>query len=565
MAKLFPFLSDTELAEVESQAETKVYRAIRDRLSDDFLVIFEPRWILKRESEKARDGETDFLIAHPKYGYFTLEVKGGGINFDGTKWESIDRNGKSHQIKDPIKQAMDAKFAIREKLKESNKTTQNFSLAPIGHAVFFADLESAKPLVRPDLPELLIGVKKDLIDIESWILGVLDYWKGQAVDVLGESGISQLREVLVHSIRADVTLGGRLSILGQRRILLTDNQFMILDFISSRRRVAICGGAGTGKTVLAVEKAKRLANEGFKTLLTCYNRELAIYLAEQLRGYPNITVANFQSLCFHFIRQADKKPGIHCEEDAKRAYPGSDYFLVQLPVAMAYALDYVNERFDAIVCDEGQDFAEEFWMPLEYLLSDSKSSPFYIFYDTHQNLYSNSLNFPIIDAPFSLTRNCRNTSQIHEFAYRNYQGPKMESPALEGDSVHLVEGINLERQALSLQQKITDLLAKNEVKAQQIVVLIGDSYSKKQRYEIIRQLILPRGLQWGIEAGIQLDSILVDTVKRFKGLESEVVFIWGLPLTDLKELIEVLYVGASRAISDLTFVGDKDELATLRT
>ena len=180
-------------------------------------------------------------------------------------------------------------------------------------------------------------------------------------------------------------------------------------------------------------------------------------------------------------------------------------------------------------------------------------------------MYANLLNFPITDAPFSLTRNCRNTAQIHELAYQNYEGPPIESPDLEGDSVHLVEGINLERQALSLQQRITDLLSKNEVKAQQIVVLIGDSYSKDQRYEIIRHLSLPRGLRWGIEAGIQLNSVLVDTVKRFKGLESEVVFIWGLPRADSNELTEVLYVGASRAISDLTFVGDKEELAVLTT
>jgi hypothetical protein len=563
MARIFPNLSDNELSAVDSSAEIKVYKAIREQVSDEFLVIFQPRWILKRESESARDGETDFLIAHPKYGYLTLEVKGGGIAFDGSKWTSGDRNGTVHPIKDPIKQAMDAKFAIRAKLRESNKVTQSFLLAPIGHAVFFTDIENYQPLVRSDMPGTLIGIRKNLQDISIWITQALDYWKGDSPNSLDVAGIQQLFDVLVHKSSIDSSLGGRLAELGEKRILLTQNQFMILDFISSRRRVAIAGGAGTGKTVLAVEKAKRLAADGFKTLLTCYNRELANHLAEQLRGYENIVVSNFHSLCSHYVTQAEKDPTHQCLADAKRAYPQEDYWRVQLPIAMSYALEFVNERFEAIVVDEGQDFGDEFWMPLEFLLSDLETSPFYIFYDTHQNLYSNSMNFPITESPFSLTKNCRNTSQIHDFAYRNYQGPPIEAPTLEGQSIHLIEGSNLEKQALSLQQKITDLLSKNEVKAQQIVVLIGDSYTKEDRYELIRNLVLPRGLRWGIEAGIQFGSILVDTVKRFKGLESEVVFIWGLPSANATDLTEVLYVGASRAISDLTFVGFKDELARL--
>jgi hypothetical protein len=563
MAKLFPFLSDTALEDVESRAEAKVYKALRDQLSDDFLVIFEPRWILKRESSKARDGETDFLIAHPKFGYFTLEVKGGRISFDGTLWTSDDRNGKSHEIKDPIKQSMDAKYAIKEKLKESNKTTQNFLLVPSGHAVFFADSESNKPFIRPDLPEELVGVKQDLLNIENWIMQVMDFWKGSASDELGQSGINQLQDVLAHSIRADMSVGAKLLELEKKRIQLTSNQLMILDFINSRRRVAICGGAGTGKTVLAVEKAKRLANDGFKTLLTCYNRELAIHLAEVLRDHPNITVTNFHSLCTYYVKQADKKMGTSCEQDAKRAYPKSDYWSVQLPVAMSYALDYVEERFDAIVCDEGQDFGEEFWMPLEFLLSDMKTSPFYIFYDTHQNLYSNSLNFPVEDSPFTLTKNCRNTAQIHKFAYQNYQGSAVEGPTLDGDNIHKIEGNNLEKQANSLQQKITELLAKGAVEPKQIVVLLGDSYSKEERYEVLSRLPLPKNVTWGIEKGIQPAAILVDTIQRFKGLESEVVFIWGLPEEGSKEFTEALYVGASRAISDLTFVGNRAELSSI--
>ena len=56
---------------------------------------------------------------------------------------------------------------------------------------------------------------------------------------------------------------------------LTEQQFAVLDRLRRQRRVSISGGAGTGKTVLALEKARRLAREGSGVLLTCFNRPLA--------------------------------------------------------------------------------------------------------------------------------------------------------------------------------------------------------------------------------------------------------------------------------------------------
>ena len=53
---------------------------------------------------------------------------------------------------------------------------------------------------------------------------------------------------------------------------LTSQQYSLLNFLSRNRKAAIGGCAGSGKTLLAMEKAKRLANEGFRTLLTCYKQ-----------------------------------------------------------------------------------------------------------------------------------------------------------------------------------------------------------------------------------------------------------------------------------------------------
>jgi len=563
VARIFPNLSDLELNQIDSRAEVSLYKSLRDQLDDIYLVIFQPRWILKRESGKARDGETDFVIAHPDYGYFCLEVKGGGIHFNGSVWSSIDRNRGQHEIRNPIKQSMDAKYAIRSKLIESSRVTEDFKRVPIGHAVFFPDMESSKLFIRPDLPLEVIGAKPDALNLKKWVDQVLNFWSGDSSERLGNSGISQLIDALVRPIQVEVKLGTQLIELEERRVRLTEDQVRILDFLESRRRVAISGGAGTGKTVIAIEKARRLANDGFKTLLTCYNRELSNYISSQLQNHPNLTVTNFDRLSDHFVSYADNVLHKGVLAQAKATYPNADLWRVQMPAAMTYAMDYVNERFDAIVVDEAQDFPEEYWFPLEYLLTDFQQGPFYIFYDTHQNLYQRKLKFPIAEAPFTLSQNCRNTSEIHTFAYRNYVGPPVQASELHGLPVSKIEYPSLGQQAREIHKFIVDSVLNKNIRLDQIVVLVGDSLTKKEKYSILGSHKLPLGGLWSIENGFKENQLLVDTVKRFKGLEAEIVIIWGLPHVASGEMEEVLYVGATRAKSQLLFFGNKEEIGDI--
>ena len=51
MTTIIPELSDAQLADLPSQAEAKVYRAFRDDLPSDFVVLFQVGWILRREEE----------------------------------------------------------------------------------------------------------------------------------------------------------------------------------------------------------------------------------------------------------------------------------------------------------------------------------------------------------------------------------------------------------------------------------------------------------------------------------------------------------------------------------
>ena len=69
---ILPDLTEEQLNGLSSQGEAKVYRSLRDHLGGDYLVLFQVGWILRREKDRARDGETDFLICHPTHGYLCV-------------------------------------------------------------------------------------------------------------------------------------------------------------------------------------------------------------------------------------------------------------------------------------------------------------------------------------------------------------------------------------------------------------------------------------------------------------------------------------------------------------
>ncbi|XKF14678.1 ATP-binding domain-containing protein [Halomonas sp. BLK-85] len=560
MTKIIPELSETQLNSLPSSAEAKVYRSLRDNLPKEYVVFFQVGWIMRREEEQAKDGETDFVVCHPDHGYLCIEVKGGGVGFDADRgeWFSVDRYHKKHSINNPVSQALKAKYSIRSKLNETPRW-RDLGLGNVlrGHAVLFPDIGDSRALSRPDMPAELIGVSRSLQDPKPWIDGAFIYWGNDAgtFKKIGRRGISVFRDVFARSFIVAPLVASRLADQEARRLLLTKDQMRVLDSLRSHRRVAVSGGAGTGKTVLALEKARRLASEGFKTLLTCYNRQLADHLSRICAGMKNLDVMSFHQLCYRQVEKANNFSGRDLVSEAKVTYPGKGLYDVQLPNAFAYSLEVLPDRYDAIVCDEGQDFREEFWVPLELLLSDFDNSPLYVFYDDNQNIYSRAGTFPIREEPFTLTINCRNTAPIHLAAYKHYKGVPVSPPDIEGDDLQFEELPGREAQAAKINSKIVDLVARQGISAGDITVLIADSQRKAEYFAILRKLPLPKPATW-LEEGVRAsNTVLVETIQRFKGLESPIVFLWGLDTINLTRSNELLYVGMSRAKSLLIVVG----------
>ncbi len=530
-------------AHVESGAERRLFELFRTEFSDDFVVFHGVTW-LARNRGKAHDGETDFIVAHPRYGVLVIEVKGGGIKFDAStgRYTSTDRYGQDHDIKDPFNQARVAKYALRDKLQESDNTRGcNYSL---GHAVCFPDIPVAGNLGL-DAPAAIVIDSTGLRDFKQRIIEAFRF-HGMGNDPLGEQAVEALVGLIGRSWQIETPIGTELESEEKIIRLLTEQQFNVLDVLGTRRRALISGCAGSGKTMLAMEKARRLAEEGYSVLLTCFNRSLESWLKSQLQ-HPNITVHRFLSLCAVLSEKAGKPV-------SKRPSESEEDFYGRFPDLLIDALDALSDRFDAIIVDEGQDFSADMWAALTSLLWDEDDGTLYIFYDDNQRLYGNS-TFPITDEPFPLMQNRRNTQHIHEAVMLFYQSeakPNCIGP--EGRPPHALKVPPGSNEKRCVEEFITGLVTEGQVKPGDIAVLT------RRGQENSRWSPAPSYPAWSATWDLADcgDKVICSSIHGFKGLERPVVIACELQGVNAARDVELLYVAFSRAREYLVVVGADD-------
>lgn len=550
-------------ADSQSSAELRLFRALGEQLGSQFTVIHSVAWISKPQDGAPRDGETDFLVLHPSLGALVIEVKGGRIELDyrQAQWTSVDRHGQEHEIKNPFAQARGGKYGLLQKLRESpvwqRLQIQRFNL---GYAAFFPDIGNGRNLRGPDAPPEIIGDSEDMLGLEHWVTGALTYWRGTEagrLDDLGTRGVDHLVSMFARTVTTKALLSARIRSEEARRIELTERQAIVLDMLRRQHRVMIAGGAGTGKTLLAREKALRLAQEGMRTLLMCFNRGLADHLREQCAGVANLDVASFHQVCHRWLGRAHRELGEDCLADARAKYPGADEYNQLMPLALADAVYGLGPMYDAIIVDEGQDFGDEYWMPVEMLLNDVANGLLYVFLDENQDIYARSGQIPIDGSPLVLDRNCRTSAAIHSAAYRHYRGAEVFASDIEGVPVEIVSAGDIERQAKSIGAIVTRLVSEERVAPHHIGILICDHADKAVYERALKKYPVPKSVSMDHLEGYREGSLTVDTVRRFKGLERQVIILWGFDKADPEEDRETLYVGMSRATSALYVVGTR--------
>jgi hypothetical protein len=550
MTNIIPVLSEEQIEEIPSRAEQKVYKALSEQLPNDCLVVHSLEFIKQTSRFNSHgDREADFVIFSPQYGVLVVEVKGGGIEYDKSigQWYSIDRNRNKHKIKNPIRQAKDAKYEIESHLKRK-LGNKNLLLT---HAVMFPDIENVAPLVSHDMPINIIGSNRNLIDLEKWITDVFDYWAGDQpiYDALGESGVKVAEQIYGKQVSLRPSLRSAIEEEIQKQIQLTNQQKNILRQLKKRKEAVIEGGAGTGKTVLALDQAQTLADQGLKVLFLCYNQKLGNVLKIKSQHIDNLHSMSFHEFCSWRVRQVKNNSGRDLLEESKSVYPGEDLYDVLMPDALINSYEIAPIQYDVILIDEGQDFKSEYWFAIEILRDQSDDIKLYIFQDSNQAIYTVNSDFPIDCEPLFLFDNCRNTKYIHNSAYQYYKGTEVEAPDLEGEPVQLIEKPSLELQAKEIDNKISRLINAENIDPEDIaIVIMGQFHEAQPLLENTKNSHL-----WAFKKFSPTSKVLVETAKRFKGLESKIIFLW---ITGEEAITDkLLYVSISRARFRLWVIG----------
>ena len=538
-----------ELAPEIPPSERYVYRRLKDELPESWVVIHGRRFLLPSE-KRAFEGELDFLVIDRERGALGLEVKGGGVERAQDRWFTTDRQGTRHSIKDPSAQASAATHAIFSFLRNLRTFGRAGYTCPTGWGVVFPDIDIRGDL-GPELPRKVIIDRSDFANLRRAIDRLFDVYKVTGPP-LPPKALDAMLDGLLPTCNLIPSLAARLQHDQHSLIRLTDEQVAVLDMLDSNRRVAIEGSAGTGKTLIALEKARRLGAEGYRTLLLCFNRPLADSLRKSAVGFD---VDTFHGFCSTIASRA-KVPF-----RVPRGPTQKDFWSDEAPLILIEALESLPDaRYDAIVVDEGQDFRENWWPAVDEVLHTGKRGILYVFFDPHQNLYGGGPPRDIDALPFKLVFNCRNTSHIAEFACEQVGIEVRVRPGAPiGSNVTEIHCDDDEGVAEAVRKLLHQLVAVEHIATDQIVVLSTRATKKSA---------LARKRRLGNFELVDLDSrsgvtqVGFTTLQRFKGLESDVVILIDVEPGETTSSSQHLYVGTSRA-RHLLFVVAKSHSSSL--
>ena len=366
-------------------------------LPDEATVIANQRLV-----DREFDHEADLIVLVPECGVAVLEVKGGYVRYDG-EWHQGD-----HTI-DPVGQAHRVRYALRGYVEADPRWSRGRIAWAHGVVAPYSDF--AHDFTTPDCPRWMLHDREDLHDIVGRIERNIDEARRNArqpsvddLDLVCE--ILRGRGFTEHDRNADAE--GRRSEADR----LTAEQAALLQVTRLLKRIEVRGGAGSGKTMLALAQAKELTRGRHevppqRVALLCYSIGLGQFLRREVESWPKGTRPAYTGT-FHELGRRWGAP------DGDRE--NSEFWEEELPGIMAeLATDLPDgERYDAIIVDEAQDFADSWWVPLLRALKDPDRGGLYVYSDENQRIFARFGQPPVPLIPLVLDHNLRNTRQIHE-------------------------------------------------------------------------------------------------------------------------------------------------------
>ena len=510
-----------------------------------------PDWIVIHSLQLARnvfslEGEADFIVLVPGKGIVVIETKSPKyVEYTGGNWY-LDK--LPNPTKDPLQQVSRARANIRGFLKQHD---ENINDIPTARMLWFTSI------ARHQFVNNSVG---DMQFFE-WELGLSEDKDKpvQAIEKLLDNHISFFADnaqwrVFLHPTQHKLAMGDR---SGPVRVL---------------------GGAGTGKSFLLAEAARKFAKQGKRTLVTCWNYMMAEELSKTL-GHPNITVTDLNSLMLDM-----------CGLDTNPEGAGTAWFEEELPQKALEALEKnpALGGYEALCVDEFQDIAANLKL-MELVLAVCNTCkledlPVVWVGDRNQQIMregtqtldpARRMKLIMPDTVhLRLRTNCRTVPELAKMIPRiiNIDTDIARHRIPEGFEGGLsIVSSSDEKQAQHLATTIKKLLERYN--ARDIVIL--SPFGEKN--STVGQL-LERGAsnadERALAAQLQHEGsegrIRWRSIAKFKGLESPVVVITDVnekakefAASIHKKLDELLYVGITRAKYECVLIGDAVDASRL--
>ena len=517
-------------------AEKAVWTALRNSLPDD---------VVLAHSVQVRDGrsehEIDILVLWPNVGMAAIEVKGGQVSINDGQWYQSDRNQK-RKIQSPLAQSQSSLHALKNWLADqlgSRVSSRSVYLVSLPYTDVPSDWAMA------GCPRPLILDQTDSKSPAELVRQAIENEGGGAAPLA-----PAFLERIVRKPAGNLDPAVGPSTTSQEdeaaQDYLTERQSVLLQATRSLPRIRFSGGAGSGKTWLAVEKAKLLSKQGKRVGLFCYNKGLGQYLQDRVATWRQAKPA-FTGEFHEYVRGLGVPDG-----------QGQDYFDIEMPRLLKELAAGMapHERLDAVIVDEAQDFAPLWWDALLACTTDPSAGEVYAFMDDRQDVYqrwggatADLANGPMATlVPIHVDDNLRNTRKIAE-SFRPFAGEHFTPRGSTGLPVRFV-GCATE-EALGVADDCVVALIEEGWANNQIALL-----TTKDRHPIHQDYFERDATEEYWREFHANEDEFYGHVLGFKGLERSVIVLCVNGFKDMDRAPEQLYVGLSRARSLLVVVGD---------
>jgi len=587
MAKMIPrFISKN----VQSHGEKIIFHMLENEEKTDDWVVLHSLNIPKHI--KRYYGEIDFLILVPGLGIFCLEVKSGQLkrNDDGI-YTSSDRFGRSFKYSEsPIVQVKNNMYSLMDGVKRKFGWSSRENNLLFCYGVVFThisykddDIEIEKPLIYDNYD---IKIRKK--PIQEYLAQVSEYTSKKLYDtykkkkiVPDKKDIENLSKFLRGKFEFNISEKERFENTEVEIEKFTEEQYRCLDGLEGNPRLLINGPVGTGKTILAIESARRCLYNNERVLILCFNKLLGYKINQQLSKFS----ADYDFYAGSFNEYLETLVIDHGE--LKKSNDIDEYYYNVLPEeAIKVAGDGKFRKFDKIIIDGAQDifFREKYMKVIDSLVYNGiKNGKLELYSDfTKYNFFGEIIDKEkVIEilggrdnlTTYNLTVNCRNSRSISGEISKlfNFKKPETMSDNLDDspveykyykgkqDGVKLLEDIliNFYKQAIPL-QNITILSAyQSPHKLQNSLIYSID----KNKFNIT-------DLSKNDTLFFEKHDITFCSIYKFKGMENSYIIIIDIDSNiDNDRFEDLLYNGMSRAKVNLKLlVSDniKDKIVSLR-